>query len=79
MDVHIKSPMTNWCEFLGNKTIVISTTKFVFLKGEGELSVWDKRTLIRLEDIELLPDEDRKHIFYSSTILLKTAKLKAIR
>jgi hypothetical protein len=48
------------------------------LVGEGELRVLDKRTLKRLEDIELLPDEDRNHIFYTLDNLIKAAKLKAI-
>ena len=49
-----------------------------YLVGEGELKVLDKRTLKRLEDIELLPDEDRNHIFYTLDNLIKAAKLKAI-
>ncbi len=49
-----------------------------YLVGEGELRVLDKRTLKRLEDIELLPDEDRNHIFYTLDNLIKAAKLKAI-
>ncbi len=39
--------------------------------GEGELRVLDKRTLKRLEDIELLPNEDRNHIFYTLDNLIK--------
>ncbi|MGE4333413.1 MAG: hypothetical protein AB7E53_10170 [Macellibacteroides sp.] len=49
-----------------------------YLVGEGELKVLDKLTLKRLEDIELLPDEDRNHIFYTLDNLIKAAKLKAI-
>ena len=49
-----------------------------YLVGEGELRVLDKRTLKRLEDIELLPDEDRNHIFYTLDNLIKAAKIKAI-
>ena len=49
-----------------------------YLVGEGDLKVLDKRTLKRLEDIELLPDEDRNHIFYTLDNLIKAAKLKAI-
>ena len=49
-----------------------------YLVGEGELRVLDKRTLKRLEDIELLPNEDRNHIFYTLDNLIKAAKLKAI-
>ena len=49
-----------------------------YLVGEGDLKVLDKRTLKRLEDIELLPDEDRNHIFYTLNNLIKAAKLKAI-
>ena len=49
-----------------------------YLVGEGELKVLDKLTLKRLEDIELLPDEDRIHIFYTLDNLIKAAKLKAI-
>jgi len=46
-----------------------------YLVGEGELKILDKRTLKRLEDIELLPDEDRNHIFYTLDNLIKAAKL----
>ncbi|MFV0470396.1 MAG: hypothetical protein ACK5MK_15915 [Dysgonomonas sp.] len=49
-----------------------------YLVGEGDLKVLDKRTLKRLEDIELLPDEDRNHIFYTLDNLIKAAKIKAI-
>lgn len=49
-----------------------------YLVGEGELKILDKRTLKRLEDIELLPEEDRNHIFYTLDNLIKAAKLKAI-
>ena len=49
-----------------------------YLVGEGELKVLDKLTLKRLEDIELLPDEDRNHIFYTLDNLIKAAKIKAI-
>ena len=49
-----------------------------FKMEEGDLRVLDKRTLKRLEDIELLPDEDRNHIFYTLDNLIKAAKLKAI-
>ncbi len=49
-----------------------------YLEREGELRILDKRTLKRLEDIELLSDEDRNHIFYTLDNLIKAAKLKAI-
>ena len=47
-----------------------------YLVGNGELKTLDKKTLKRLEDIERLPDEDRNHIFYPSTTLLKLLSLK---
>lgn len=49
-----------------------------YLVGEGELRVLDKQILKRLEDIELFPDEDRNHIFYTLDNLIKAAKLKAL-
>lgn len=49
-----------------------------YLVGEGDLKVLDKLTIKRLEDIEKLPDEDRRNIFYTLDGLIKAAKLKAI-
>lgn len=43
-------------------------TEFIFtpcLVGEGQLSIYDKDVLKRIEDIEHLPGEDKKHLFYA--------------
>ena len=49
-----------------------------YLLGKSEKMVLDKKNLQRLEDIEKLPDEDKKHIFYAIDNLIKAAKLKNI-
>ena len=49
-----------------------------YLIGEGSLSSYDKDVLKRINDIEALPNEDKKHIFYLIDNLVKAAKLKTI-
>lgn len=49
-----------------------------YLVGDGDLKIVDKTTLKRLEDIQNLPDEDKRHIFYTLDNLIKAAKYKAI-
>lgn len=49
-----------------------------YMVGEGELRVLNKKTLQRLEDIEKLPEEDKRHIFYTLDNLIKAAKLRTI-
>lgn len=50
-----------------------------FLIGEGQLSTYDKQVLKRIEDIEGLPEEDKKHLFYLIDNLVKASKLKAYK
>ena len=38
----------------------------------------NKKTLSRLQNIELLPKEDKEHIFYMIDNLIKAAKLKSL-
>lgn len=49
-----------------------------YLLGKSDNMVLDKKNLQRLEDIEQLPEEDKKHIFYAIDNLIKAAKLKNI-
>lgn len=49
-----------------------------YLVGDREARALDKEALQRLEDIEKLPEEDRKNIFYTLDNLIKAAKLRAI-
>ncbi len=49
-----------------------------FLIGEGQLSSYDKDLLKRINDIEHLPEEDKKHIFYMIDNIVKAVKLKSI-
>ena len=49
-----------------------------FLIGEGQVSNYDKEILKRIDDIEHLPEEDKKHIFYMIDNLVKAVKLKSI-
>lgn len=49
-----------------------------FLAGKSALVVKDHRLLQRLEDIEMLPEADRKHIFYAIDNLIKAAKLNLL-
>jgi len=50
----------------------------LYLMGEGELKVIDKKTLKRLQDIEKLSDKDKGYIFYTIDNLIKAAKLKTL-
>ena len=47
------------------------------ISGSGNM-VLDKKNLQRLEDIELLHDEDKNHIFYTIDNLIKAAKFKSL-
>ena len=49
-----------------------------YLLGKSDEMVLDKKNLQRLSDIEQLPDEDKKHIFYTIDGLIKAAKLRSI-
>ena len=49
-----------------------------YLVGDRDLKFLDKKMLQRLEDIEKLPEEDKKNIFYTLDNLIKAAKLKGI-
>lgn len=49
-----------------------------FLIGEGQLSNYDKEVLKRIDDIEQLPEEDKKHLYYLIDNLAKASKLKAL-
>lgn len=49
-----------------------------YLLGKSDEMVLDKKNLQRLADIEQLPEEDKKHIFYAIDGLIKAAKLKYI-
>jgi len=71
-------PKVLYLDMTAKKLVDALEVSLYYLVGEGELRVLDKRTLKRLEDIELLPDEDRNHIFYTLDNLIKAAKLKAI-
>lgn len=48
-----------------------------YLLGKTTVEI-NSKTLKRLQDIELLPEEDKKHIFYTIDNLVKAAKLKAL-
>ena len=62
---------------IAKKLAVALEVSLDYLVGEGELRALDKQILKRIEDIELLQDEDRNHIFYTLDNLIKAAKLKA--
>ncbi|HEY9047954.1 MAG TPA: helix-turn-helix transcriptional regulator [Ohtaekwangia sp.] len=47
-----------------------------YLVGDAELKVFDKKTLQRIEDIEKLPEEERKVIYKVIDSLLRDAKTK---
>lgn len=49
-----------------------------YLLGKSDNMVLDKKNLQRLEDLEQLPEEDKKYIFYAIDNLIKAAKLKNI-
>ncbi|OXA76675.1 hypothetical protein B0A56_10175 [Flavobacterium columnare NBRC 100251 = ATCC 23463] len=49
-----------------------------YLLGKSDKMTLDKKNLQRLEEIEQLPDEDKKKIFYTIDGLIKAAKLKNI-
>ena len=49
-----------------------------YLLGKSDEMVLDKKNLQRLSDIEQLPEEDKKHIFYTIDGLIKAAKLRSI-
>lgn len=49
-----------------------------YLLGKSDKMTLDKKNLQRLEDIEQLPEEDKKNIFYTIDNLIKAAKLKHI-
>ncbi|MEN2436807.1 XRE family transcriptional regulator, partial [Weeksellaceae bacterium A-14] len=49
-----------------------------YLLGKSDKMILDKKNLQRLEDIEQLPEEDKKNIFYTIDNLIKAAKLKNI-
>ncbi len=49
-----------------------------FLIGQGQLSSYNKEVLKRINDIEQLPDEDKKHLFYLIDNLVKASKLKTL-
>jgi transcriptional regulator with XRE-family HTH domain len=48
-----------------------------YLVGKSDLLL-DKTTIKRIQDIELLPDTDKVHIFYAIDNLIRAAKLKAL-
>ena len=49
-----------------------------YLLGKSENMNLNKKNLKRLEDIEQLPEEDKKYIFYAIDNLIKAAKLNKI-
>lgn len=49
-----------------------------YLLGKSENMTLDKKNLQRLQDIEQLPEEDKKNIFYTIDGLIKAAKFKNI-
>jgi transcriptional regulator with XRE-family HTH domain len=49
-----------------------------YLLGKSNEMVLDKKNLQRLSDIEQLPEDDKKHIFYAIDGLIKAAILKSI-
>jgi len=49
-----------------------------YLLGKSDEMVLNKKNLQRLSDIEQLPEEDKKHIFYTIDGLIKAAKLRSI-
>jgi transcriptional regulator with XRE-family HTH domain len=49
-----------------------------YLLGKSDKMILDKKNIKRLEDIENLPEEDKKNIFYTIDNLIKAAKLKNI-
>ena len=49
-----------------------------FLVDENSLAAVDKKTLQRMNELEKLPKEDQKHIYYTLDNLIKAAKFKSI-
>ncbi|MHA6697864.1 helix-turn-helix domain-containing protein [Chryseobacterium sp. A321] len=49
-----------------------------YLLGKSENMSLNKKNLQRLQDIEQLPEEDKKNIFYTIDGLIKAAKFKNI-
>ena len=49
-----------------------------FLVDDKAATAFNKQTIKRLQDIELLPNEDKDHIFYMIDNLIKAAKLKTL-
>lgn len=49
-----------------------------YLLGKSDSVILDKKSLLRLEDIEQLPEEDKSNIFYTIDNLIKAAKMKHI-
>lgn len=49
-----------------------------YLVDDAAAITLDKQTVKRLQDIEALPEEDRKNIYYTIDGLIKAAKLKAL-
>lgn len=49
-----------------------------YLVGEGQISNFDKDMLKRLEDIELLDDQTKEHLFFLIDNVIKAAKLKTL-
>lgn len=47
-----------------------------FLVGEGEFSSFDKDTVKRIEDIERLDDDTRKHLFFLIDNIIQNFKTK---
>lgn len=47
-----------------------------YLVGDAELKVLDKKTLQRIQDIEKLPEEERRVIYKVLDSLLRDAKAK---
>jgi hypothetical protein len=47
-----------------------------YLVGDADLKMLDKKTLQRIEDIEKLPDDERKVIYRVLDSLLRDAKAK---
>lgn len=47
-----------------------------YLVGDAELKVLDKKTLQRIQDIEKLPEDERKVIYKVLDSLLRDAKAK---
>ncbi len=49
-----------------------------YLVGNSSLVIKDSDALKRLEELSMLPQEDKEHIFYTLDGLIKAAKLKTL-